>query len=336
MEDLTIVSNEFIRPLNTAQVLHDYEIEPLFINWYSLISLNSALLQALHEQVDYREQGHTSENGVVMRAPRSVSMSNIALAAQLPTKNIINDRHRSFTPETSHTPSFRHSKTRLGTHQRSPSSQNLSNKVPIRHGHDPVTPQIPAITMGSMNITDSTRIGQILCSHLPTMVNDYFQYCNSRSQANRSLQTKMDSNEAFRLYLRTFQDKTAGLSLNGFLTKPIQRVTRYPLLIEKILKHTSTNHPDYLSMKQALDTARQLNERINQQISEQESSSRLDWLQQHLIFGSDENAADGYLFDELLKLNSLTRFNIQRQLILHGLMMKVRERKRGMITDGFV
>lgn len=176
-----------------------------------------------------------------------------------------------------------------------------------------------------MTITDSTKIGQILCSHLPTMINDYFQYCNSRSQANKSLQLKIDSNESFRSYLKTFQDKTGGLSLNGFLTKPIQRVTRYPLLIEKILKHTSTNHSDYSSMKQAVDIARQLNERINQQISEQESSSRLDWLQQHLILGSDENGTDGYLFDELLKFNSMNRFNIQRQLILHGLITKVCE-----------
>lgn len=179
-----------------------------------------------------------------------------------------------------------------------------------------------------MNITDSTKIGQILCSHLPTMVNDYFQYCNSRSQANRSLQLKIDSSEQVRSYLKIFQDKTGGLSLNGFLTKPIQRVTRYPLLIEKILKHTSTNHSDYSSIKQALDIARQLNERINQKISEQESSSRLDWLQQHLIIGNDENSSDGYLFDELLKFNSVNRFNIQRQLIHHGLVTKVRERER--------
>ncbi len=73
---------------------------------------------------------------------------------------------------------------------------------------------------------------------------------------------------------------------NGFLTKPIQRVTRYPSLIEKVLKHTWNNHSDYLSIKQALDIACQLNESINKQISEQESSSQLDWLQQHLIFGS--------------------------------------------------
>ena len=174
-----------------------------------------------------------------------------------------------------------------------------------------------------MTITELTRIGQVLCDHLPTMADDYFQYCNCRAQANKSLQTKMDSDEQFRAHLQVFQERTGGLSLNGFLTKPIQRVTRYPLLIDKILKHTSVEHADYHLIKRALECARQLNERINKQISEQESSGRLDWLQQHLTFGSDENCADGYLFDELLRFNSLNRYQQQRQLLLHGLVLKV-------------
>lgn len=83
VDDLLIVANEFIKPLNNARVLSDYEIEQLFINWYSLIALNSNLLKALHEQVDYKEQNHPRENEVITRTPRSVSMTNIALAAQV-------------------------------------------------------------------------------------------------------------------------------------------------------------------------------------------------------------------------------------------------------------
>ena len=172
-------------------------------------------------------------------------------------------------------------------------------------------------------ISDGTSIGYILCEYLPKMGADYLQYCGSRAQANRYLQGKIDGSESFRSQLQTFQDQTSGLSLSGFLTKPIQRVTRYPLLIEKILKHTPTDHPDFVPVKQAFECARQINESINQQISEQESYTRLDWLQHHLIFGSDDSASDGYIFDELLKFNSITKYNQQRQLILHGLVMKV-------------
>ena len=83
VDDLLTVTNHFIKPLNNARVLNAHEIEQLFINWYNLIALNSNLLKALHEQVDYKEEISSSENGVIMRTPRSVSMSNIALAAQV-------------------------------------------------------------------------------------------------------------------------------------------------------------------------------------------------------------------------------------------------------------
>ncbi|CAF3289384.1 unnamed protein product, partial [Rotaria sp. Silwood2] len=300
VDDLLIVTNQFIKPLHMARIINDYEIEQLFINWYSLINLNSSLLKALHEQVDYKEDVPSTETEVIMRAPRSVSMSNIALAAQLPSKIVIDSRHRSFTPDVSHSPSLRRVKHRSGLHPRSPSISNIVVKSTIEHTNDNIIHPSPLISPGTMTIIESTKVGEILCSHLPNMANDYFQYCNSRSQANKCFQLKIDSNEHFRSYVKLFQDKTGGLSLNGFLTKPIQRVTRYPLLIEKVLKHTLTNHADYESLKQALDCARQLNERINKQISEQESSSRLEWLQQYLILGIDENSSDGYILDELV------------------------------------
>ncbi len=81
VDDLLIVANEFIQPLNNARILNDYEINQIFINWYNLIALNSNLLQAFHEQVNYKEHTHSSENEVLMRTPRSVSMSNLAIAA---------------------------------------------------------------------------------------------------------------------------------------------------------------------------------------------------------------------------------------------------------------
>ncbi|CAF1502008.1 unnamed protein product, partial [Rotaria sp. Silwood1] len=99
--------------------------------------------------------------------------------------------------------------------------------------------------------------------------------------------------------------------------------TRYPLLIEKILKHTILNHPGYRYIQQAYGCTRQLNEQINKQICEQENSLRLDWLQQHVILNTDENSTDRYVFDELIKFNSISRFHKQRQLLLHGFLMKL-------------
>ena len=53
--------------------------------------------------------------------------------------------------------------------------------------------------------------------------------------------------------------------------------------------------------------------------------TRLEWLQQHFIFKTtkENSSCNQYIFDELLKFNSFTKFHIQRQLFLHDLLMKV-------------
>ncbi|CAF2190332.1 unnamed protein product [Rotaria magnacalcarata] len=309
VNDLRIIANEFIKPLSNGRVLNDYEIEQLFSNWFSLIACNTVFLSTLEEQVRYKEHDLPSDIEVSMRTSRSVSMSNISIVTPTPTVPFVEKRPRSLSPHVYDSPPGH----RL--------SYPIENECHQR-SDDNIVPQLSHLA-SSMTIDQSTRIGEILCSYLPYMADTYFEYCNCRSQANKYLQSKVELNEQFRSYLQVFQSKTGGLSLNGFLTKPIQRVTRYPLLIEKILKHTPINHPDYRSIQQAFECARQLNKRINKQISEQENSVRLDWLQRHIALNTDETSADGYIFDELLKFNSMTKFHIQRQLLLHGLLMKV-------------
>jgi hypothetical protein len=81
-----------------------------------------------------------------------------------------------------------------------------------------------------MTKNESTRIGKILFPYLQYMADAYFQYRNSRSKANKYLRSESDSIKRIRVILKIFQDETDSLSLNGFLTKPIQRVRRYPFI----------------------------------------------------------------------------------------------------------
>jgi hypothetical protein len=86
VNDLRTVANEFIKPLSTGRILNDYEIEQLFSNWFSLIACNSVFLSTLQEQVQYREHVSTLDDDVSIRTPRSASMSNIAMVAQVSIK----------------------------------------------------------------------------------------------------------------------------------------------------------------------------------------------------------------------------------------------------------
>nr|XP_057910608.1 rho guanine nucleotide exchange factor 37 [Doryrhamphus excisus]XP_057910621.1 rho guanine nucleotide exchange factor 37 [Doryrhamphus excisus]XP_057910629.1 rho guanine nucleotide exchange factor 37 [Doryrhamphus excisus]XP_057910637.1 rho guanine nucleotide exchange factor 37 [Doryrhamphus excisus] len=53
-------------------------------------------------------------------------------------------------------------------------------------------------------------------------------------------------------------------SLSFFLVMPVQRIARYPLLLQTIQKHTDTHHPAYTLLEQAAHTSIALNCRINE------------------------------------------------------------------------
>lgn len=262
-----------------------------------------------------------------------VNLSALSMRLQVPMKLFADTQHLSFIRQESHSSPI-HRIRGDAELDRLPSTENFTVKrsLTIDRLDDNIVPQSFRF-VSSMIVTESTRIGQILCSYLPYMADAYFQYCSCRAQADKYLQAKMALNKQFRSYLKIFQSQTGGLSLNGYLTKPIQRVTRYPLLIEKILKHTGHDHPDRQFIQQAYDCARQLNERINKQIREQENSLRLDWLQQHFSFSTDENLADDFILDETVRFNTRTKFHTRRQLLLHGCITKVSDGGRPSLSS---
>ncbi|XP_062855711.1 rho guanine nucleotide exchange factor 37 [Trichomycterus rosablanca] len=53
-------------------------------------------------------------------------------------------------------------------------------------------------------------------------------------------------------------------TLSFFLVMPVQRIARYPLLLQTIQKHTDTQHPAYPQLEHAAHTAIQLNCKINE------------------------------------------------------------------------
>ena len=87
VHDLRTVVDDFIKPLSNKRMLNDYEVEQLFSNWFSLIAYNTVFLTTLEEQIQSKDASKT-EDDVLILTPRSASLSNIAVAAQV--------GHRSF------------------------------------------------------------------------------------------------------------------------------------------------------------------------------------------------------------------------------------------------
>ena len=54
------------------------------------------------------------------------------------------------------------------------------------------------------------------------------------------------------------------MPLSYYLLKPVKRVTEYPILIEKMLKHTEQSHPDHHYLQEALILSKDLCEQVLQ------------------------------------------------------------------------
>ncbi|KAK6622584.1 hypothetical protein RUM43_008426 [Polyplax serrata] len=160
-------------------------------------------------------------------------------------------------------------------------------------------------------------IGDILRDNLPKM-GAYVRFCSCQLSAGALLQQLTESSSAFREFCKQCSQRdarTQGLPLSTFLVKPMQRITKYPLLIAKVLEHTSSDHPDRTHLEEALNCAEKLCLEVNEGVREKENSNRLEWLQAHV-------ALDG--LEETLVFNSVTNRLGRRKFMHYGVLTKVR------------
>ncbi|XP_066905736.1 intersectin-1 isoform X4 [Halyomorpha halys] len=165
-------------------------------------------------------------------------------------------------------------------------------------------------------------IGDILCENLPRM-RVYVRFCGCQLRAAAMLQTLSETNKDFSALAKRCQSdpRTKGLPLSSFLIKPMQRITKYPLLISKILEYTPKEHSDRQNLEEALQKAEDLCSQVNEGVREKENSERLEWLQSHvlsdrlsepLIFNSLTNAVGPRKF---LHFSALTKTKSGKELI---------------------
>ncbi len=60
------------------------------------------------------------------------------------------------------------------------------------------------------------------------------------------------------------QQTTCAFDLNSLLLKPIQRVLKYPLLLQELIKNTEPQHEDFDDLNQALATMQHVASYINE------------------------------------------------------------------------
>ncbi|KAI9022188.1 hypothetical protein CLU79DRAFT_751554 [Phycomyces nitens] len=122
-------------------------------------------------------------------------------------------------------------------------------------------------------------IGDVFLKHAESL-KCYSTYCRNQSFASRFLQKKREEDQWFEVFLKTARTRTEcrSLDLSHFLLEPMQRITRYPLLLRQILKSTPKKHPDYGLMRSALVEAEKVLEVVNEETRRYENRQKIDEL----------------------------------------------------------
>jgi hypothetical protein len=121
---------------------------------------------------------------------------------------------------------------------------------------------------GSWSKDRRTTIGENFARHIEEMERVYAIFLRSSEQATTRLQT-LQADSTVKVWLEecnaVAKDLSGAWDLDALLVKPVQRITRYQLLLGSIVKHTDPEHPDYESLKQARDEIKNLLENIDNQ-----------------------------------------------------------------------
>ena len=135
------------------------------------------------------------------------------------------------------------------------------------------TVQSPADSIaGSSDLTEFekdelTRVGSAFEASLGDMEKVYTEYIRTRHAANKrmeALQTSPTVKEWLKECSENSSDITNAWSLDALLVKPIQRITKYPLLLRELQESTPDTHPDVEFVRNTAVEVTEINIRINE------------------------------------------------------------------------
>ncbi|KAF8589690.1 hypothetical protein K439DRAFT_300209 [Ramaria rubella] len=161
------------------------------------------------------------------------------------------------------------------------------------------------------------NIGDIVEKHMFGM-GVYMQYCVNTGAAIKILQSLRDSNPDLAAHLQRLRDdpSSRGLDLSSYLLTPMQRITRYPLLVRQIIGQTH-HQPERGLLEASIAEVERVLDLINESIRDQEGNDRLRQISQSL-----------WIDQGRLDLTEPTRYMGPRKLIKEGPLSKTKSNRK--------
>ncbi|WVQ86210.1 hypothetical protein IAT38_008378 [Cryptococcus sp. DSM 104549] len=107
----------------------------------------------------------------------------------------------------------------------------------------------------------SDHLGEVFTTMVPRLRPLYNYFCARQSQASHRLM-ELQADPAYKAHLNdcwmSIKAHTNAWNLDSMLIKPVQRITKYPLLFDDLLACTTPVHPDYFQIRAASQMAKSM------------------------------------------------------------------------------
>ncbi|EED18806.1 Rho guanyl nucleotide exchange factor, putative [Talaromyces stipitatus ATCC 10500] len=149
-----------------------------------------------------------------------------------------------------------------------PKSARWNSKKGQRNGRTDSPAEAPNSASGLSNLEQDqlTFVGHVFMENMTQMEKVYTEYLKNHDAANKKLQV-LQRNPKVEIWLKECRDWAADLTeawnLDALLVKPVQRLVKYPLLLNQLINATPEHHPDHAALVQALEAVTKISVRIN-------------------------------------------------------------------------
>ncbi|KAI9189173.1 hypothetical protein H9P43_000601 [Blastocladiella emersonii ATCC 22665] len=118
----------------------------------------------------------------------------------------------------------------------------------------------------------------------------YKAYVINYGSALRLLETRVQDSPEFARFVSECQRHPAlcGLTLDAYLILPVQRIPRYVLLLERVLQHTTPDHPDYHPLLDCLAAMRELGNDLDHAVLDHQARLQVAAVQMQLLAGTSD------------------------------------------------
>ncbi|CAD5216011.1 unnamed protein product [Bursaphelenchus xylophilus] len=163
----------------------------------------------------------------------------------------------------------------------------FSNIVAIRDCAEKLLCDLENRLKESLVLTD---VSDILCEHFEKHFDAYVKYCSNQVYQDRVLKRLKLNNSQFLITVQKIEAnrECQGLDMRSFLMLPMQRVTRYPLLVFAILERVADGSPQQKLATKALNLANRLVRDCNEGARRMERTEQLLEIERRLVYKSPD------------------------------------------------